>query len=141
MTGVIFGFLVLNGFCNNVLSDYLWARSVVLTSPTVATIGLSITIPLAMISDYFLWHAAPTFLSGVGAFLVVVGFVLVNVTREHERDFLLWLRGGYSVLASSSPCDVNRDAAEGGGDDDDNGNDDEEGLASPVVAQRSIIVT
>ena len=38
---------------NNVLSDYLWARAVVLTTPTVATVGLSLTIPLAFISDLF----------------------------------------------------------------------------------------
>ena len=38
---------------NNVLSDYLWARAVVLTTPTVATVGLSLTIPLAFVSDLF----------------------------------------------------------------------------------------
>ena len=56
LSGKIFGFLVLSGLSDNVLSDYLWARSVVLTSPTVATIGMSVTIPLAMLSDFLLNH-------------------------------------------------------------------------------------
>ena len=84
LTGIVVGFMVLNGLCNNVLSDYLWARAVVLTSPTVATIGVSITIPLALISDFFLHGTTPTILSGSGAFLVLCGFVLVNITKEME---------------------------------------------------------
>ncbi|KAJ1424877.1 hypothetical protein B484DRAFT_432237, partial [Ochromonadaceae sp. CCMP2298] len=40
LSGVVIGFMLLNGMCNNVISDYLWARAVVLTSPTVATIGI-----------------------------------------------------------------------------------------------------
>ncbi len=86
LTGVIFGFIVLNGFCDNVFSDYLWARAVVLTSPTVATIGMSITIPLAMTSDYLLGKAVPTGVSLLGAFLVVVGFLLVNIPRAMQDD-------------------------------------------------------
>ena len=32
-------------------SDLRWAKAIVLTSPTVATVGLSLTIPFAMLSD------------------------------------------------------------------------------------------
>ena len=98
LTGIIFGFIVLNGLCNNVLSDYLWARAVVLTSPTVATIGMSVTIPLAMLSDFALWNAVPTWLSSLGAFLVLVGFVLVNVTEEHELALREWCTAGCKSL-------------------------------------------
>jgi solute carrier family 35 protein F5 len=86
LTGAVVGFMILNGLCNSVLSDYLWARAVVLTSPTVATIGVSITIPLALVSDFLLHGAAPTALSGTGAFLVICGFTLVNITKEMEVD-------------------------------------------------------
>jgi hypothetical protein len=105
LTGLVVGFMVLNGLCNSVLSDYLWARAIVLTSPTVATIGVSITIPLAMISDFIIHGRAPTATSGFGAFLVVVGFVLVNITLEYETEVLLYLRGGhpYEELARSAP--------------------------------------
>ena len=78
LTGVVFGFVLLGGIFNNVISDYLWARSVVLTSPTVATVGLSITIPFAILSDYIVYGIIPSGLAIGGAFLVTLGFVAVN---------------------------------------------------------------
>jgi hypothetical protein len=47
----VFGLICISGVFDNVLSDYLWARAVVLTTPTIATVGLSLTIPLAFLSD------------------------------------------------------------------------------------------
>lgn len=88
LTGAIFGFIVLNGFADNVFSDYLWARAVVLTSPTVATIGMSITIPLAMISDFLINDKTPSGVSFLGAFLVVVGFLLVNIPKPLQDDIV-----------------------------------------------------
>jgi solute carrier family 35 protein F5 len=79
-TLVIFGFVVAKGLLDNVLSDYLWARSVVLTSATVATVGLGLTIPLAFASDVVLGRQdvlQPS--SIVGALSVLVGFILVNL--------------------------------------------------------------
>ena len=63
----------MNGLCNSVLSDYLWARSVVLTSPTVATIGMSITIPLAMISDLFIQSEIP------GGIVSIIIYVVISI--------------------------------------------------------------
>jgi solute carrier family 35 protein F5 len=40
-----------NGLIGSVLSDYFWALSVVWTTPLVATLGMSLTIPLAMVAD------------------------------------------------------------------------------------------
>ncbi len=94
LTGAVLGFMVISGFFNNVISDYLWARSVVLTSSTVATVGLSITIPLAMISDLLVQGQAPTLLSASGAVLVIIGFCLVNISKELEVDLYLLLCGG-----------------------------------------------
>ena len=77
------GFIVLGGLCDNVFSDYLWARAVVLTSPTVATVGMSITIPFAMLSDLLLQKTKSTPLGSLmGAGLVILGFCLVNVEPE-----------------------------------------------------------
>jgi solute carrier family 35 protein F5 len=104
LTGIVAGFMILNGLCNSVLSDYLWARAVVLTSPPVATIGVSITIPLALVSDFLLHGASPTLLSGGGAFLVIVGFTLVNITKEMELDirkFLGFPHNDYELVNGS----------------------------------------
>ena len=62
------------------------------TSPLVVTVGLSLTIPLAIIGDYFL-HKPSTLQAIFGATLVIIGFLIVGleksttVTRsmEHSR--------------------------------------------------------
>ena len=79
----IASFSLLGGFLDSVVSDYLWAKSVILTSPTIATLGLTITIPLGLGSDYLLFNKVPLPLSLVGAFLVGIGFVVVNAFSSH----------------------------------------------------------
>ena len=70
----------------NFVSEYFWARSMLLTTPTVATVGLSMTIPLAYLSDIFIGApGAGSVLSGIGALLVVSGFVMCNVEDETWR--------------------------------------------------------
>lgn len=71
--------LLLNALIGTNLSDVLWARSVVLTSPVVATLGLALTTPLAMVVDAVFRgiHFSPTYV--MGALFVMCGFVLVNL--------------------------------------------------------------
>jgi len=77
--------LVIKGLFDNVLSDYLWARSVVLTSATVASVGLGLTIPLAFVSDIFIGlEDVVNFESIFGAGFVLFGFILVNVGQKQE---------------------------------------------------------
>lgn len=38
------------------LSDYLWARAVLLVGPTVATVGLALQVPIAVVFDFFALH-------------------------------------------------------------------------------------
>ena len=97
------GFIILGGLCDNVFSDYLWARAVVLTSPTVATVGMSITIPFAMLSDFLLGNnkSGVPVLSLLGAGLVVLGFALVNFEPETLRQALCW--GGSGPGSGSAP--------------------------------------
>ena len=71
--------LLLNALIGTNLSDVLWARSVVLTSPVVATLGLSLTTPLAMIVDAIFKHVYFNGLYITGAILVMVGFLLANL--------------------------------------------------------------
>ncbi|GFY80885.1 EamA-like transporter family [Actinidia rufa] len=48
--------VVANSFVANVISDYFWALGAVWTTPLVAAIGESLTIPLAMVADMVIHH-------------------------------------------------------------------------------------
>jgi solute carrier family 35 protein F5 len=86
LTWVIFGYLVAKGMLDDVVSEYLWARAVVLTSATVATVGLGLTIPLAFVSDWVMGHGNVVSLQSVlGALSVLVGFILVNIGNKQEE--------------------------------------------------------
>jgi len=89
LTGTIFLFLILKGLLDNVLSDYLWARAVILTSATVASVGVGLTIPMAFIADYIMGNYTDNGSSGsievgdvLGALFVLGGFAFVNMNHE-----------------------------------------------------------
>jgi len=90
LTWSIFLFLLLKGLLDNVLSDYLWARAVILTSATVASVGVGLTIPMAFVADWVMgnYDTGSTQAGQVwGAVLVLLGFVFVNVNVFGERDY------------------------------------------------------
>ncbi|KAF8225073.1 hypothetical protein L208DRAFT_1409149 [Tricholoma matsutake] len=70
-------------------SDYLYVLAMLKTSPLVVTIGLSLTIPLAVIGDFTLGKPAAGQII-VGAFLVLVSFIAVGMddanTKREEID-------------------------------------------------------
>jgi solute carrier family 35 protein F5 len=80
----LLGLMIANGVLDNVLSQFLWAKAVLLTSPTVATAGLSLTIPLAALSDV-LRDVEISVWSVISAVLVVMGFLLVNMGHSFGR--------------------------------------------------------
>ncbi|RLN59008.1 hypothetical protein BBJ29_005473 [Phytophthora kernoviae] len=76
------------GLFDNVLSDYLWARAVLLTSPTVATVGLSLTVPLAIVADFWFHGMLPTNVTLLASALVISGFVFINVsTKQNQHEY------------------------------------------------------
>ncbi len=81
LTWAILGFVILNCVFDGILGDYLWAKSVFLTSPTFATLGMSLTIPLAILCDIFVSHITSDInpFTLIGAALVVGGFCIVNI--------------------------------------------------------------
>ncbi len=87
MTLVILGLILVRGLFDYVLSEYLYFRAVVLTNASVATLGLTLTIPLAFGADAVLNNgnilSVP---SVVGAAAVVGGFLLVNVGNGTADD-------------------------------------------------------
>lgn len=70
------GLALLNGLMDYVVADYTWARAVLLLSPTVATLGTSIQVPVATAADVFL--GAPHWLDSWKAVgLTAAGTVLI----------------------------------------------------------------
>ena len=81
LTWTIFLFLILKGLLDNVLSDYLWARAVILTSATVASVGVGLTIPMAFMADWIMGNDTGT--GGIiPAVFVTLGFVFVNIGSD-----------------------------------------------------------
>eukprot|EP01134_Creolimax_fragrantissima_P006987 CFRG6987T1 len=88
-------FITVNALIGTVLSDYLWIYSTLLTSPLVATLGLSLTIPTAVMVDY-LWGNVDID-SGfmLGMFLVLGAFVGINLASYLPllEKLYEWMRG------------------------------------------------
>ncbi|KAJ0113448.1 hypothetical protein Patl1_01606 [Pistacia atlantica] len=76
-----FGLVVGKGLLDNVLSDYLWAKAVLLTTTTVATAGLTIQVPLAAIVDSLTGNA-PHLMDYLGAVAVMIGFAGINIPSD-----------------------------------------------------------
>ena len=131
--------VVAKGLFQNVLADYLWARSIVLTSPTVSTMGLSMTIPAAMLADFACGKGLPTAHALGGAALMLAGFFAFNsIMQAEERatavaaadDAALRKRAGASEVemptraANQEVCAEDEDDRSFGGDEFGTGEDE-----------------
>ncbi|GMF10916.1 unnamed protein product [Phytophthora lilii] len=85
LTWEIVGLLFVQGLLNNVLADYLWAVAIIYTSTTTATIGLSLTVPMAIFSDWIVNDIKPGWATFVSSILVLGGFVVLAVTTRKEQ--------------------------------------------------------
>ncbi|GAB1743725.1 hypothetical protein NU219Hw_g647t1 [Hortaea werneckii] len=73
--------------CNSLaslVSDLFWAYAVLLTSPIVVTVGLSMSIPLSLIGQIVLNSQTASPIYWIGALVVVLSFIFVN--HEEEKD-------------------------------------------------------
>ena len=77
--------LLINAATSTVLPDMLLAQAIMMTSPLVATLGLSLMIPLSVFADYVrgLANLSPQFF--VGTLAVFVGFLL-EIQAEEKAD-------------------------------------------------------
>ncbi|KAH7883694.1 hypothetical protein F5I97DRAFT_1894873 [Phlebopus sp. FC_14] len=66
-------------------SDYLYVIAMLKTTPLVVTIGLSLTIPLAVLGDFFLSKPA-TVQVMLGAVLVTIGFIVVGLQNAKVAE-------------------------------------------------------
>lgn len=80
-----FWLVVFKGLFDFLITDYLLFRSIILTGPTVASVGLGLAIPMAFVGDVlmgrdnvFSWH------STTGALACISGFMIVNLAPSAE---------------------------------------------------------
>ncbi|KAK8135371.1 vacuolar membrane protein [Apiospora sp. TS-2023a] len=69
--------IVLNSI-SSFLSDMSWAYAMLLTSPLLVTVGLSLTIPLSLIGEMIQYQQFSSFLYWVGAGIVLLSFLFIN---------------------------------------------------------------
>lgn len=95
------------------MSDYLWAKAVLLTTTTVATAGLTIQVPLAAVVDSLTGNP-PHLLDYLGAIAVMIGFAGINIpsdafggskeiSTELENECLSSTEGEHIATDSPSP--------------------------------------
>jgi solute carrier family 35 protein F5 len=76
--------IVLVNSASSLVSDFCWAYSMLLTSPLIVTVGLSLTIPLSLVGQIVLDGQYASIWYWVGAAIVVLSFVFIN--REDRKD-------------------------------------------------------
>ncbi|KAL8216338.1 hypothetical protein R6Q57_023175 [Mikania cordata] len=77
--------VIANGLVGSVLSDYFWALCVVWTTPLVATLGMSLTIPLAMVADMVIHGRHYSAIYILGSVQVFAGFVIANLPEKASK--------------------------------------------------------
>ncbi|KAK6162082.1 hypothetical protein DH2020_001923 [Rehmannia glutinosa] len=77
--------VIANGLVGSVLSDYFWALCVVWTTPLVATLGMSLTIPIAMVADMLIHGRHYSAIYILGSVQVFVGFVIANLSDRFSK--------------------------------------------------------
>ncbi|KPI38632.1 putative vacuolar membrane protein [Cyphellophora attinorum] len=92
-------------------SDICWAYAMVLTSPLVVTVGLSLTIPLSLIGEMLIQGRYEGVWYWVGAAVVVGSFVFVD--GEERRDV------GAAAVTGGEPRALDTSAAVRRDDDSD----------------------
>ena len=68
------------------ISDYLWILAMLMTSPLIVTMGLSLSIPLALLGDFMFKGQLKGLFYWCGAGLVLTGFSIVNIRRDEGQS-------------------------------------------------------
>ncbi|KAH7911930.1 hypothetical protein BJ138DRAFT_1172225 [Hygrophoropsis aurantiaca] len=85
-------------------SDFLYVLAMLRTTPLVVTVGLSLTIPLAVIGDFLLGKSAATMVV-LGALLVLAAFIIIGL-EDSKTD------GGKDLISDHMTDDIHRQQAQ-----------------------------
>jgi solute carrier family 35 protein F5 len=80
-----FLFLLLNGILGTVISEALWLWGCFLTSSLMATVSMSLTIPMTMLTDVVLKKIAYPSLFYTGTIPMVIAFLIVTVLSHYDN--------------------------------------------------------
>ncbi|KAG5916154.1 hypothetical protein E4U61_003927 [Claviceps capensis] len=90
-TAAVVTVIVVNSVASFV-SDICWAFAMLLTTPLVVTVGLSLTIPLSLIGEMVQYGQYSSFVYWIGAAVVFVSFVFINNESREDKDELEGVR-------------------------------------------------
>ena len=78
-------FLSINAFVGTWISDYWWAKSVILLGPLFTQLGICLTIPIGIVVTSFFDKVNFSFLYFLGTALVLIAFVTVTTVQYFEN--------------------------------------------------------
>ncbi|KAL9599751.1 MAG: hypothetical protein Q9219_003634 [cf. Caloplaca sp. 3 TL-2023] len=81
----IWTIILVNSFAS-LVSDFCWAYSMLLTSPLVVTVGLSLTIPLSLVGQIILNAQQSSGIYWVGAGIVFLSFLFINHESKQQES-------------------------------------------------------
>ncbi|KAH0594463.1 hypothetical protein MHUMG1_07813 [Metarhizium humberi] len=84
-SGKIWMIIIVNSLASFV-SDIAWAFAMLLTTPLVVTVGLSLTIPLSLIGEMIQYGQYSSFMYWIGAVVVFMSFVFINNESMDNGD-------------------------------------------------------
>lgn len=106
-TGRILTIVLVNS-ASSLVSDFCWAYSMLLTSPLIVTVGLSLTIPLSLVGQIVLDKQYSSPLYWVGAVIMVISFVFIN--HEDTKDEESGMQGAEPILSVRGSFSSRRDS-------------------------------
>jgi len=88
--------LTVNGLCS-IFSDYFMARAIVLTTPLIVNVGLTLTIPATLLIDVVFNGVDRLLMYYIGVLCLIVGFFVVNIQAardlKQKKEFLTYAAG------------------------------------------------
>ncbi|QDS77309.1 hypothetical protein FKW77_004616 [Venturia effusa] len=80
--------ILLTNSTSSIFSDFAWAYAMLLTSPLIVTVGLSLTIPLSLIVQMVLHGQYASLIYWLGATLIVASFLFVNHEEVKDEELM-----------------------------------------------------
>ena len=93
-------YLVITALLGTVISDMLWLWSTLLTTSLIATLGLGLTTPTSLIVDIMVNGQTFSVQFFVGAVLILVSFVVLNVLSfvGYSDPVLRWAKSLHEIV-------------------------------------------